>query len=179
MHMPAITPARRLTSRVHSVFMASDARRKDPQGFVSAPLPSLELTFEGIAGERHFGFTRSADARVPWHQRGIPIRNVRQVSIVSAEELAEIAALMGLPEIRPEWLGANIVLEGVPRLSFLPAGSRLFFNGGATLAAEGYNAPCSISGAAVAAGAGQGGKLDFVKPATHRRGIGLASLLFR
>ena len=168
---PAITPARRIKAQVSRVLMAGDARAKDAQGFVSEQLSALEVSFAGIPGERHFGFTRPADARVPWHQRGTPLRNTRQVSLMSAEELVEIAALMGLPEVRPEWLGANIVVAGLPQFSFLPAGSRMFFAGGAVLAVEGYNAPCSISGAAVAAGSGQGGKLDFVKPATRRRGI--------
>jgi hypothetical protein len=171
MEMPTITPARRLKARVAALLMASDARNADAQGFVSQRVSALDLTFEGIPGERHFGFTRPADARVPWYKRGSALRNVRQVSLVSAEELVEIAGLMGLPEIRPEWLGANLVIEGLPRLSFLPAGSRLFFEGGGVLAAEGYNAPCSISGTAVAAGAGLSDKLAFVKPATRRRGI--------
>ena len=171
MDMPAITPARRLKARVVAVLMASEAHIKDAQGFVSQRVSALDCTFEGIAGERHCGFTRPADARVPWYPRGSALRNVRQVSLVSAEELTEIAQLMGLPELKSEWLGANIVVEGVPRFSFLPTGSRLFFEGGAVLAAESYNAPCSISGEAVATGAGQGSKLDFVKPATRRRGI--------
>lgn len=171
MDMPAITYARRLKARVVAVLMASEARIRDPQGFVSQRVSALDLTFEGIPGERHFGFTRPADARVPWYPRGSALRNVRQASLVSEEELVEIAGLMGLPEVRPEWLGANIVVEGLPRLSFLPTGSRLFFAGGATLICEGYNAPCSISGTAVAAGSGQGDKFAFVNPATRRRGI--------
>ena len=171
MDFPAITPSRRIKARVNGLFVASNAHNTEAQGFVSGAVAALDVNFEGIPGERHSGFTRPADARVPWYKRGTPIRNVRHVSLVSAEELIEIAALMGLPEVRPEWLGANIVVSGVPRLSFLPSGSRLFFEGGAVLAAEGYNAPCSISGTAVAAGSGKGSKLDFVKPATRRRGI--------
>lgn len=171
MEFPPITPSRRIKAQVEGLFVASNARISDAQGFVSSRVAGLDLDFEGIPGERHVGFTRPADARVPWYKRGTVIRNVRHVSLVSLEELAQIAGLMGLPAIQPEWLGANIVLAGLPRLSFLPNGSRLFFAGGAVLAAEGYNAPCSVSGTAVAAGAGRGTKLDFVKPATHRRGI--------
>ena len=171
MDLPVITPARRLKARVHKVLMAGEARNKDAQGFVSEALSSLDVSFGGIPGERHHGFVRPADARVPWYPRGSQLRNTRQASLVSVEELAEIAGLMGLPEIRPEWLGANIVVEGVARLSFLPMGSRLFFGGRAVLVCEGYNAPCSISGSAVASAAGKGSKQDFVKPATRRRGI--------
>jgi hypothetical protein len=174
MDMPAITPARRLTARVAAVLMASDARIRDAQGFVSQRVSALDFTFEGIPGERHFGFTRPADARVPWYKRGTALRNVRQASLVSQEELVEIAQLMGLPEIRPEWLGANIVIEGVPRFSFLPAGSRLFFEGGPTLICEGYNAPCSISGTAVAAGA-ETGLRQTRGPKTRHHCIGRAA----
>ena len=102
---------------------------------------------------------------------GTPLRNTRQVTLVSVEELAEIAAAMGLAELRPEWLGANIVAAGLPRLSFLPNGSRLFFAGGAVLIAEGYNKPCGLTGRAVATGAGIGDPLAFVKAASRRRGI--------
>jgi hypothetical protein len=171
MKMPTIVPARRVTARVVRLLRADAAKRDDPQGFVSAPVDALDVTFEGIPGERHHGVTRPADARVPWYRRGTPLRNVRQVTLVSVEELAEIAALMGFPELRPEWLGANIVLDGLPRLSFLPNGSRLYFKSGATLIAEGYNAPCAITGQAVANGSGRGDRQAFVKPATRRRGI--------
>ena len=171
MDMPAIAPARRLTARVEAVLMSGTPKKLDPQGFVSRQVSALDLTFEGIPGERHTGFTRPADARVPWYKRGTPLRNTRQVSLVSVEELPEIAAALGLAELRPEWLGANIVVAGLPRLSFLPTGTRLFFAGGATLIAEGYNAPCTLTGQAVAAGSGHGDKLAFVRAATRRRGI--------
>ena len=168
---PAITPARRLTARVTRLLMAGDATRSDPQGFVSTEAERLALTFEGIVGSRHAGWTRGADARVPWYKRGTPLRNVRHVSIVSVEELAEIAAAMGLPEVKPEWLGANIVVEGLPHLSFLPNGSRLFFAGEAVLAAEGYNPPCTGPGKVIAGMTGQVTPLDFTKSGKYRRGI--------
>ena len=141
MEFPPITPSRRVKAQVEGLFVASDAQINDAQGFVSSQVAGLDLDFEGIPGERHVGFTRPADARVPWYKRGTVIRNVRHVSLVSVEELAQIADLMGLSAIQPEWLGANIVLAGLPRLSFLPTGSRLFFAGGAVLAAEGVKVP--------------------------------------
>ena len=77
---------------------------------------------------------------------------------------------MGLAEIRPEWLGANLLLEGIASLSFLPRGSRILFPSGAALAAEGYNPPCTGPGKAVHAVAGTTPQA-FVKAATRRRGI--------
>ena len=168
---PAIVAARRLTARIARLLVAGEASRGEPQGFVSSEAERLTLTFEGILGSRHAGWTRGADARVPWYKRGTPLRNVRHVSIVSVEELGEIAAALGLREVKPEWLGANIVLEGLPRLSFLPTGSRLFFAGEAVLAAEGYNPPCTGPGKVIAGAAGRGTPLDFTQSGKYRRGI--------
>jgi hypothetical protein len=82
---------------------------------------------------------------------------------------------MALPEIRPEWIGANLLLDGVPRLSMLPAGTLLFFKGGVTLKVDGQNAPCRDAGRAIAEGAGMAdidaGTLLFPKAAKRLRGL--------
>ncbi len=127
----------------------------------------------GLSIERHRGMARAADARVPWYPRGTPIRNSRQVSIVSSAELAEIARALGIPEVKPEWLGANLVVDGGERLSMLPRGSRLFFPGDAVVAVEDQNSPCRGPGRVIAAqypGRAQL-DLDFVKVATRLRGL--------
>ena len=38
----------------------------DGEDFVSRPVGSLHLTFEGLEGDRHAGATRPSDARTPW-----------------------------------------------------------------------------------------------------------------
>lgn len=114
----------------------------------------VDLTLEGIPGDRHAGFVRPADVRVPWFRRGDPIRNERQLSIVSLEDLAEIAASLGVETIEPEWLGANLLVSGIPSFSFIPRGTRLFFPSGATLAVTDQNAPCRLAGRVVADHAG-------------------------
>ena len=73
----------------------------------SSRVPSLKATFEGLEGDLHAGLTRLSDVRVPQYPRGTVIRNTRQFSMLSIEELAEIAQAMQLPEVRPEWTGAN------------------------------------------------------------------------
>jgi MOSC domain-containing protein YiiM len=82
---------------------------------------------------------------------------------------------MGLGAIRPEWLGANLVLAGVPALSMLPAGTLLFFAGGVTLTVSGQNAPCRFAGRAIAEQAGmadpEAGALLFAKVAKRLRGV--------
>jgi hypothetical protein len=56
---------------------------------------------------------------------------------------------MDVPRIEPEWIGANIVLDEIPRLSWLPSGTRLFFTE-ATIVVEAQNAPCRVSGKSIA-----------------------------
>lgn len=141
--------------------------------FPTAPVDTLELTFAGIAGDRHEGMTRASGAREPWYPRGTEMRNERQLTILAPDELNEIAVGMDLPEIRPEWIGGNILIDGVARLSMLPAGTLLMFEGGATLAVQGQNAPCRVAGGSIARHFPdrQGLDLSFPKVAKRLRGL--------
>lgn len=162
-------PPRKIAARAEAVLVAPF------DTFVTTPVDVLELGFEGVAGDYHAGITRRSGGREPWYRRGTEIRNERQVSIVSPDELAMIATDMGIEEIRPEWIGANMVLGGVPRLSMLPSGTLLFFKGGVTLKIDGQNAPCRLAGRSVAEHAGmadtEAGALLFPKVARRRRGL--------
>jgi hypothetical protein len=145
----------------------------DGGDFRSRAVPSLELDFAGIVGDIHAGATRKAGAREPWYPRGTLIRNNRQLTLVGAEELAAVAKAMDLPRIAPEWIGANLVLAGVPGLTQLPAGTRLFLAGGAVLFVEGENAPCRIAGRSIAEHHPGRAGLDLLFPraAQRRRGL--------
>ncbi len=164
-----IHPACKLQARVAGLYVA------DSEHFVSRPVASLPLSFEGIVGDLHAGWTRRSGGREPWYRRGTEMRNARQLTLVAADELAQIAARMGVAEVLPEWLGANLLLAGVPALSMLPAGSLLFFAGGVTLKIDGQNAPCRLAGGAVAAHAGcvdrAQAALRFAKVAKRLRGL--------
>ena len=92
----------------------------------SQAVKTTETTFGGILGESHSGATRSSCVRVTMlHPKGTEIRNTRQLSILSAEENAEIAGRIRLKELAPSWLGASIVIAGIPDLTHIPPGSRL------------------------------------------------------
>lgn len=82
---------------------------------------------------------------------------------------------MGLKQIKPEWIGANLLIEGVPRLSMLPAGSLLFFKSGVTIKVDAQNGPCRIAGRSVAENARmadhEAGSLLFPKAAKRLRGL--------
>lgn len=167
---PAVVPARKLTGQVTQLLTASGRGRLE---FRSTTCQSLRLGFEGIGGSRHRGWTRAADARVPYLTRGTPMRNTRHVSIVSVEELAAIAARLEIPACDPAWLGANVVVQGVPHLSFLPRGTKMLFPSGLILSVEDQNAPCTLAGEAVMlANPGCDDiKLEFPKRASRQRGL--------
>ena len=116
----------------------------------SVALDRADLTFAGIAGEAHGGETRPSCSRViSQHPRGTTIRNVRQLSILSAEELSEIAAAMGIPTVEPAWLGASMVVRGLPDFTHLPPSSRLQAPSGATLVVDMENRPCHLPAAVI------------------------------
>lgn len=144
-----------------------------PDSFLAAPVPQLDLEFGGIRGDRHFGLTRPSGSReARCYPRGTTILNRRQVTLVSAEELAHVASRLQVPEIRAEWLGANLLVAGLPALSALPAGTRLLFPSGAGLVCTGVNQPCRQPAQVVQEHYPQSTALrQFVRAAMGRRGI--------
>jgi len=145
----------------------------EPKSLVTRDVSEVKVTWEGFAGDRHAGLTRPADVRVKWFPRGVPIRNTRQVSLVSSEELALIAGALEVPQVLAAWLGANLELAGLPRLTELPPGTRLFFPEDATLVVEGENEPCTGPGKVIEAHHPERAKLAsrFVKAAWKKRGL--------
>jgi hypothetical protein len=161
-----IVPATRVTGRIIALFATAD-----PKDFVTAQVERLSLRLDGLVGDRHAGFERASSSREPWYPRRTPIRNDRQLSIVSAEELAEIARRLALADVDPRWIGANLVVEGIPRLSLLPRGTRLVA-GEAAIRVEDQNAPCRIAGRSLARHAGRDDlELGFPREAKRLRGV--------
>ncbi|MGL5362033.1 MAG: MOSC domain-containing protein [Bosea sp. (in: a-proteobacteria)] len=149
---------------------------------MTSPVDALDLNADGIAGDRHVGLRRRAGPREPWLPRGLDIHNDRQLTAVSIQELANIAAALDLPEIRPEWLGANLLIEGLADFSRIAAGSRLavggqwagkgIFDGQATLRVSGYNFPCRGPGHMIAQAYDKPElEFAFVKAAASLRGL--------
>lgn len=111
------------------------------------PMVSVAATLEGLQGEAHGGLTRPSCVRVTMlHEKGTEIRNTRQLSILSVEENAAIAAEMGLDTLDPVWLGASMVIAGIPDFSHIPPGSRLQTGAGTTLVVDLENGPCNWPG---------------------------------
>lgn len=138
--MPALKPTT-FTGTVRWLGRVADSG----QTLRAEALDDAMLTFEGIAGECHGGLTRASCSRVlQQYPRGTPIRNTRQLSVLSVEELAEIAARMHIGALEPAWLGISMLIEGIPDFSHLPPASRLQLASGATLTVDMENRPCTL-----------------------------------
>jgi hypothetical protein len=144
----------------------------DTSTLVTTRQRRVNVVFEGFEGDQHAGLMRKSDSRTPHYERGTQIRNDRQVSIVSVEELKLIAEKMDLSEIRAEWLGANLLIKGIPNLTLLPPGTRIFFSGGAVLVIQAENLPCKHPGKVIQDAYKQEGLQElFPNVAMHLRGL--------
>ena len=132
----------------------------------------VRVTLDGFDGESHGGATRPSCSRVlrQYPTRGTELRNTRQVSILSVEEMALIAAGLGLDHLAPEWLGVNLLLKGIPDLSQLPPSSRLIFDNGTALVVDTENGPCKFPAQIIEANH-PGHGLSFPKVARGLRGV--------
>ncbi|MDP1823099.1 MAG: MOSC domain-containing protein [Archangium sp.] len=144
-----------------------------PGEFVTRALELAVLSYAGLEGDRHAGLTQRSGVRQKHLPKGTEIRNARQLSLVSVEELSKIAAALGLSHLDSRWLGANVLLRGAPALTAWAPGTRLVFGSGAVLVIDGENEPCRKAGRAIAAAAGadEGLAARFVKAAHRLRGL--------
>ncbi|RUT35105.1 molybdenum cofactor sulfurase [Arsenicitalea aurantiaca] len=159
--------ARTLEGRVTQLLAAEGS------SFETTAVPALDLSYEGIPADRHSGLLRKSGPREPWYPRGTEMRNERQLSILGQDELLALARDLDIPCLAAEWIGGNLVLEGVPHVSLLPPRTLLMFDGGVTIRIDGDNGPCRKSGAMIARHVEGRPDLEFafVKIAQHRRGV--------
>lgn len=133
--------------------------------------PFLRCNLEGIQGDRHAGFTKKADVRDKPIPKGTIIRNWRQWSAVSKEELTEIAEKLSLPHITAEQLYANICFSGIPDFTKLPRGSRIIFPSDLILSVEEDNEPCMTPARAIQRTYQDFNPSQFMKAAWGLRGL--------
>ena len=164
--MPALMPTE-YESRI--TWLGRVAQRD--ASLAAEPLDAVDVTFAGVAGEEHAGVTRPSCSRViSQHPRGTEIRNARQFSVLSDEELTAIAATMGVARLEPSWLGASLVISGIPDLSHLPPSSRLQGPDGVTLVIDMENRPCHLPAKVIETHA-PGFGARFKRAALGRRGV--------
>lgn len=132
----------------------------------------VRVSYAGLEGDAYASLTRPACVRTKaQYPVGTAIRNVRQVSIVSAEELIAIGQNMGLPEpVRPDWVRANLVIAGLPSFTQIPPSSRLVVENGAAFAIDMENEACAVPGRLIEKDYPGYGKF-FRKAALGRRGV--------
>ena len=137
----------------------------------SRPITAAFASYAGFDDDFHAGLTRPSCVRVKsQHPQGTEIRNVRQFSILSAEELDFIARQIGVAELDPVLLGASIVVEGIADFTHIPPSSRLQADCGTTIVVDMQNGPCNLPAREiekVAPGHGKG----FKAAAMGRRGV--------
>ncbi len=140
--MPILTKTP-IVGRVEAVLVNNDASKD----LTSERLDEVTATYQGFVGDAHCGLTRASCVRVrQQYAEGTEIRNTRQVTILSVEEMRLIARAMAIPELLPEWVGANLSLSGIPLLTQLPPSSRLIFANGVSLVVDMENGPCKYPG---------------------------------
>ena len=139
--MPALKPTEYYAKVTWLGVVSADS------GLRAAACDAIEMDFDGPIGEAHSGRTRRSCSRVAaQHSNGTEIANVRQMSILSAEEIAMIETQMGIETLDPEWLGATMVVEGIPDFSHVPPSSRLQGPDGVTIIIDMENRPCHLPG---------------------------------
>ncbi|MCO4846853.1 MAG: MOSC domain-containing protein [Yoonia sp.] len=163
--MPALTPTQQIGEIVWIGTVAPEA------GLRSAPAPALVMTYGGPEGEAHSGLTRASCVRVraQWPV-GTEIRNVRQLSVMSQEEIDQIAADCGLSTLDPALLGCSLVVKGISDFSHVPPSSRLQSKDGTTIVIDMQNRPCNLPAREIEADHPGHGK-PFKEAAKGKRGV--------
>lgn len=138
--MPALLPT---TFTGHISWLGVNNDRD--QTLRNVAVDEMELTFAGFADESRAGLTRPSCSRVVGqYPRDTEIRNTRQICMVSAEELVQTAANMGIDAIDPAWLSTSIVIEGIPDFTLIPPASRLITASGTAITVDMENRPCHL-----------------------------------
>lgn len=165
--MPCLLP----TDHYGTVTWMGRVLHRDGQPIAAEAIAEMPLTLAGFEGEFHAGLTRPSCSRVlGQYPRGTTIRNTRQLTLLSAEELATIAGRLGLETLDPAWLGASVVVEGIPDFSHLPPASRLQSDAGTTLTVDLMNGPCQFPAMTIEAARPGHGK-GFKAAAEGHRGL--------
>ncbi|HLC66144.1 MAG TPA: molybdenum cofactor sulfurase [Candidatus Nanoarchaeia archaeon] len=129
--------------------------------FVTKPVTDLAFDLEGAIGDRHHGLSTVSGGRFSTlYARDTTVRNNRQWSAISPEEIQNIAAGLEVSELTPQLLGINLLVEGLGSVSQLPPMTYLIFSpeqgdfrpqrpDDVTLIVYGEALPCRIAGKAL------------------------------
>ena len=156
-----------IEGRVEALFLADDI---DGGSIASRKVDEVEVCFEGFVGDRHCGLFGESDVRYArQYKKNTPIRKTRQISMLSVEDLSQVAANLGVERIEPDWLAGNLVVSGIPKFTEVPPSTRLLFSSGAAIVVDNENQACSFVGNIVEQHC-PGTKARFVAAAENLRG---------
>lgn len=146
------------------------------ESLVKTSVGQIEVNLEGIVGDKHAGFTKTADARDRELYKdnvikGAIVRNWRQWSAVEAQEISRVAKNLGLDSLDPALLGPNILFSDLENFSKLPKGTTIWFPEEAVLYVEDENLPCIGPGEEISRQYPQIKPSAFVKAAFDLRGL--------
>ena len=165
--MPALKP----THYTAEIVWLGAVMTEDRDALMSPARDALDLTFEGVKGAFHAGLTRPSCSRVKsQYPRNTAIKNERQLSIVSQEELDQIAAQLGIDAIDPARVGATMVIKGIPDFTHVPPSSRMQGPDGVTLVVDMENRPCHLPAREIEHDK-PGHGIAFKTAAAQRRGV--------
>ncbi|MEM9580769.1 MAG: MOSC domain-containing protein [Pseudomonadota bacterium] len=165
-------PALKSTDFIATVEWLGSVADRDT-ALTSAPLEKMPLSFAGAEAEDHAGLTRASCVRVKTqYAQGTQIRNTRQLSVVSQEQLDLIAKDMGLSQLSPHLIGASLVISGIPDWTHVPPSARLVDEdpSGPGLVVDMENRPCTLPARYIEADHPGFGKA-FKPAAFGRRGV--------
>src|SRR3989344_224297 len=100
-----------------------------PGFLVTSFTEKLHFSLQGPHWDHHSGFARGLDVRdrILFDDKTLPkggeVRNWRQWSAISVEDLNDIANNLNIPEVKAQWLGSNLCFSGIKRFSTLPRGT--------------------------------------------------------
>lgn len=165
--MPALIP----TDYYGTITWLGYVPHRNERQLDAIEIPEMPLEFGGYAAEHHAGLNRPACVRVrAQHPEGTEIRNTRQVTILCATQMAEVAATLGLEALDPKWLGASIVIDGIPDFTHVPPSARLQSENGTTLIVDMENRPCQYPAMTIQA-AHPGHGTDYKSASQGKRGV--------
>lgn len=157
-----------MTGKLEKIMLA------DKLDFRSKPYQVVNLDLNGIIEDsRHYGNSRSAGKRdKKLFEKGQTIKNTRQISGVSLEELEQIEKSLNIEYLDPSCLGSCLVFSGIEKLSLLPPTTRLEFENGTIIKVDQYNVPCHFPGDCISDHY-KNSKLsnEFIKHAKFKRGF--------
>lgn len=158
----------RFTDTIHTgtvtfLGVSPPAKRSDGPGYLETqPCQQLTCDLEGLKGDRHHGLAlRSGGRQKTVYARGTSIRNNRQWTAISGEELATIQHNLGLKEtVEAAHIGFNTQIDGLGSITQLPPLTHLVFSPHSTFEAKRPEdvvwvvyaevLPCEIAGSALA-----------------------------